>query len=209
MKNNQMHQQMEVKKIAEERKNVRIHPTAIVQDCAIIGEGTSIWHHAHVRTKAVLGKKCILGKGVYIDADVKIGHGVKIQNRVSVYLGVTVGNNVFLGPHMVFTNDIYPRAFNQDWKIVETKVEDGVSIGANTVINCGVTIGKLAMIGSGSVVTKDVPPHALIYGNPAKLKGYVCKCGFKKFPIPPKGEKIDTKKFACEKCEKIMKGWVS
>jgi acetyltransferase-like isoleucine patch superfamily enzyme len=194
--------------MTEERKNVRIHPSAIVEDEAKIGEGTSIWHHAHVRNGSSLGKKCVLGKGVYIDTGVQIGHGVKIQNRVSIYQGVTVGNNVFLGPHMVFTNDIYPRAFNQEWNIIETKVEDGVSIGANAVINCGITIGKFSMIGSGSVVTKDVPPHALVFGNPAKLKGYVCKCGLKRFPIPPKDQKIDVSTFICEKCEKIMEGWV-
>jgi len=198
---------MEVNHMSDEKwKNVRIHPTAIVEDGAKIGEGTSIWHHAHVRTNTELGKNCILGKDVYIDAGVKIGHNVKIQNRVSVYHGVTVGNNVFLGPHMVFTNDLYPRAFNQEWKITETKVEDGVSIGANSVIVCGVTLGEFCMIGSGSVVTKDVPPHALVFGNPARLRGYVCKCGLTKFPIPE--GKVDTSKFVCENCERIMKGWV-
>ncbi|MGC9780533.1 MAG: N-acetyltransferase [Candidatus Heimdallarchaeota archaeon] len=194
--------------MTEERKNVRIHPTAIVEDGAKIGEGTSVWHHAHVRKDSELGKNCILGKGVYIDAGVKIGHGVKIQNRVSVYHGVTVGNNVFLGPHIVFTNDSYPRAFNPEWKTVETIVEDGVSIGANAVIICGLTLGKFSMIGSGSVVTKDVPPHALVFGNPACLRGYVCKCGLKRFPVPEKRETIDTSKFVCENCDRIMKGWV-
>ncbi|MHA1742885.1 N-acetyltransferase [Candidatus Heimdallarchaeota archaeon] len=189
-------------------KNVKIHPTAIVEDDVEIGEGTSIWHHAHVRKNAHLGKKCILGKGVYVDAEVTIGDGVKIQNRVSIYHGVTIGNNVFLGPHVVFTNDLYPRAFNQEWKIVKTKVEDGVSIGANSVIICGITLGKFAMIGSGSVITKDVPEHALVFGNPARIRGYVCKCGLKVFPKPPEGEKVDVSKFVCENCERILKGWV-
>ena len=133
---------------------------------------------------------------------------MKIQNRVSVYHGVTVGNNVFLGPHMVFTNDFYPRAFNQEWKIVETKVEDGVSIGANAVIICGVTLGKFSMIGSGSVVTKDVPPHGLVYGNPARLHGFVCKCGQKKFPLEEKPEDGNYDKFICENCDLILKGWI-
>ena len=119
-----------------------------------------------------------------------------------------MGNNVFLGPHMVFTNDLYPRAFKQEWKIVETKVEDGVSIGANSVIICGVTLGKFCMIGSGSVVTKDIPPHALVFGNPAKIRGYVCKCGMKKFSIDEKPEDNDYSKFICENCEKTLEGWV-
>lgn len=194
--------------MTEDRKNVRIHSTAIVEDGAKIGEGTSVWHHAHVRNNSELGKGCVLGKGVYIDTGVKIGHNVKIQNRVSVYQGVIIGNNVFLGPHMVFTNDFYPRAFNPEWKIVETIVKDGASIGANVVIICGLIIGEFCMIGSGSVVTKDVPPHALVYGNPARIHGYVCKCGLKKFPLPKKGEKVDTTKFLCENCDRIMKGWV-
>ncbi|MEA2071535.1 MAG: acyltransferase [Asgard group archaeon] len=192
-----------------EHKNVRIHPTAIVEDEVEIGEGTSIWHHAHVRKGSKLGKKCILGKGVYVDANVTIGNGVKIQNRVSVYHGVTIGNNVFLGPHMVFTNDLYPRAFNQNWETIETQIEDGVSIGANAVILCGISLGKFCMVGSGSIVTKDVPPHALVFGNPAKIKGYVCKCGLKKFPVDMKpNNEEDYAKFKCDKCDKIMEGWV-
>ena len=181
--------------MTEDRKNVRIHSTAIVEDGAKIGEGTSVWHHAHVRKNSELGKGCVLGKGVYIDTGVKIGHNVKIQNRVSVYQGVIIGNNVFLGPHMVFTNDFYPRAFNPEWKIVETIVKEGTSIGANAVIICGLTIGEFCMIGSGSVVTKDVPPHALVYGNNARINGYVSKFGLKRFTLPKKGEKLDKNKF--------------
>ncbi len=153
------------------------HPTAIVSDESTIGTGTKIWHHAQIREGAVIGENCILGKGVYIDADVRIGKGVKIQNRASIYRGVTVEDDVFIGPHVAFTNDKYPRAFSRGWRIVPTLVRNGASIGANATVLCGVTIGEYAMVGAGSVVTKDVPPHGLVVGNPAKLVGYVCKCG--------------------------------
>ena len=121
----------------------------------------------------------IKSKNVYVDVGVSIGNGVKIQNNVNIYHGVTVEDNVFLGPSMTFTNDFYPRAFNREWKVLETLVKVGASIGANATIVCGNTIGKYAMIGSGSVVTKNVPDYALFAGNPAKQLGWVCKCGNK------------------------------
>lgn len=104
---------------------------------------------------------------------------MKIQNNVNVYHGVTVEDDVFLGPSMTFTNDMFPRAFNADWKVSETVVRKGASIGANATIRCGIEIGEYAMIGAGSTVTKDVPPHALVAGNPARQIGWVCRCGFK------------------------------
>lgn len=166
---------------------IRIHPTAEVSERASIGDGTSIWNNAQVREDAVIGKHCIIGKGVYIDAGVVIGDNVKIQNNVSVFHGVTIEDGVFIGPHVCFTNDMLPRAINpdgtlksaQDWMVVNTVVRYGASIGANATIVCGVTIGMWAMVGAGSVVTKDVPDHGLVYGNPATLRGYVCKCGQK------------------------------
>ncbi|MCS3901428.1 acyltransferase [Methanococcus voltae] len=156
-----------------------IHETAIVEEGAKIGENTNIWHFCHVRRDSEIGDNCNVGKGCYIDVNVKIGNGVKVQNGISIYQGVEIEDNVFLGPHMVFTNDLYPRAFNNDWKIEKTLVKEGASIGANATIICNNTIGKYAMVGSGSVITKDVPDYALVVGNPAKLVGFACKCGLK------------------------------
>ncbi len=164
---------------------VRIHSTAEVSDQAEIGENTSIWHHCQVRPGARIGANCNIGKGVYIDANVCIGDNVKIQNYVSVYHGVTIEDGVFVGPHVCFTNDMRPRAVNpdgsfkaaDDWVLSETIIHKGAALGANSTIRCGISIGEWAMVGSGSVVTKDVPPYGLIYGNPAKLHGYVCPCG--------------------------------
>ncbi len=159
--------------------NVRIHPTADVSKDAIIGEGTSIWNQAQVRERAILGTKCNISKDVYIDFDVVIGNNVKIQNGVSVYHGVEIEDDVFLGPHMTFTNDLFPRAFISDFKVYKTLVKKGASIGAHATIICGTTIGEYAMIGSGTVVTKDVPDFALVVGNPGRIIGFVGKPGQK------------------------------
>ncbi|MBS3794889.1 MAG: N-acetyltransferase [Candidatus Thorarchaeota archaeon] len=174
------------------------HPLAVVDDGADIGEGTKIWHFAHVRGTAKLGKSCNLGKGVYIDADVEIGDNVKIQNGVSVYNGVKIEDDVFCGPHMVFTNDLYPRAFSESWEVCETLVKEGASIGANAVIICNTVLGEYCMIGSGSVVTKDVPAHGLVMGNPGRLVGFVCICGQ---PLHDEIEKnADEVVFRCAEC---------
>lgn len=157
--------------------SVFIHPTAEVSDQAKIGDGTKIWNLAQVREDSVIGENCIISKNVYIDEKAVLGNRVKVQNNVNVYHGVEVEDDVFLGPSMTFTNDFYPRAFNEDWEITNTYVKKGASIGANATIVCGVTIGEYAMVGSGSVVTKDVPAYALVVGNPAKQIGWVCKCG--------------------------------
>jgi acetyltransferase-like isoleucine patch superfamily enzyme len=171
-----------------ERTKVFIHPTADVSERAVIGEGTSIWHEGQVRENAKIGKNCRLGKGVYIDLNVVIGNGVKIQNGVSVYHGVTVEDDVFLGPNVTFTNDPYPRAFVDDWKIRPTLIKRGASIGANATIVCGVTLGEYSMVGAGSVVTVDVPNNCLAVGNPATLERYICSCGrrasFRKYAPP-------------------------
>jgi acetyltransferase-like isoleucine patch superfamily enzyme len=156
-----------------------IHPTAIVETDEI-GEGTKIWHFAHIREGAKIGKNCNIGKSVYIDTGVYIGNNVKIQNFATIYKGVIIEDDAFIGPAVVFTNDLYPRSFiwSED-KILPTVVKKGASIGANSTIVCGIKIGEYSMIGAGSVVTRDVPPFGLVYGNPAKLKGFVCYCGKK------------------------------
>lgn len=156
-----------------------IHESAYVED-AEIGEDTKIWHFVHVRDGAKIGKKCIIGKGVYIDSKVEVGDNCKIQNFATLYQGVLIGNDVFIGPHVCFTNDLYPRAaiWNED-RLEKTLVKDGASIGANSTILAGVTIGKYAMVGAGSVVTKDVSDYELVVGNPAKFVGTVDKDGNK------------------------------
>ncbi len=167
-----------------ELASVYIHPTAEVSPQAMVGAGTRIWRQVHVREHARIGENCNIGKGVYIDAHVQIGSCVKIQNHVSVFEGVTLEDGVFIGPHVCFTNDLLPRAITpdgklktaDDWQITPTLVQYGASIGAGSVILCGVTIGKFALVGAGSMVTRDVPPHALVFGNPARLHGYVCRC---------------------------------
>jgi len=159
--------------------SIYIHPTAEVSEKANIGDGTKIWNLAQIREYSIIGENCIISKNVYIDTGVKIGKHVKIQNNVNVYHGVEIEDDVFLGPSMTFTNDFYPRAFNEDWAITYTYVKRGASIGANVTVVCGNTIGEYAMVGSGSVVTKDVPDYALVAGNPARQIGWVCKCGSK------------------------------
>ena len=155
-----------------------IHESAYVEEGAKIGDGTNIWHFVHVRKGAKIGKNCNIGKGVYVDLNVAIGDNCKIQNFATIYQGVTISNDVFIGPHVCFTNDIRPRAFMWgDNRLVKTVVKNGASIGANATIIAGVTIGEYAMVGAGSVVTKDVPDYGLVVGNPAKVVGKVDKNG--------------------------------
>ena len=173
---------------------IYIHPSAIVSEQAIIGIGTKIWVNSQIRENVEIGENCIISKDTYIDHGVKIGNGVKIQNGVSVYSGVIIADNVFIGPNAAFTNDYAPRAFNVNWETTGTIVQEGASIGANATIVCGNSIGKYAMVGAGSVVTKSVPDHALVVGNPAKIIGYVCQCGYR---LNEDGQ--------CLKCDKIVK----
>jgi UDP-2-acetamido-3-amino-2,3-dideoxy-glucuronate N-acetyltransferase len=157
--------------------DVFVHPTAEVDEGAQIGPGTKVWHIAHIRGTAKIGAGCVIGRNVYVDAGVEIGDGVKIQNNVSVYAGVTIEDEVFVGPCVVFTNDMRPRAHNADWTITPTLVRHGASIGANATLVCGITVSEHAMVAAGSVVVRDVQPYQLVAGNPARHLGWVNRRG--------------------------------
>lgn len=164
-----------------EKLNYFAHETAHVEAGAVIGEGTKIWHNAHVRRASQIGKNCVIGKSVFIDAEVKIGDFCKIQNFATLYHGLTVEAGVYIGPSVTFTNDKVPRAVNidgspkaaSDWTCLNTVLKKGASIGANATVLPGVTVGEWAMVGAGSVVTKDVPAFSVVVGNPAKVVGRV------------------------------------
>ena len=159
--------------------NVYVHPTAIVDKDVTIGSGTKIWHFVHIMENTKLGNNCTIADYVHIGRNVTVGDNVKLENRATVYEGVTIQDDVFVGANVTFTNDLYPRSINKNWKILPTIVKNGSSLGAGTVIVCGITIGENVLVGAGSVVTNDVPDYALVYGNPARIKGFVCKCGKK------------------------------
>ncbi len=179
-----------------------IHPTADVSSQARLGNQVKIWHHSQIREQAVIGDNCILGKNVYVDKNVTLGNNCKIQNNSSIYHGVRLEDGVFIGPHCVLTNDKHPRAIDRegklkndtDWTEGKTIVKHGASLGARVVVLPDVTIGRFALVGAGSVVTKDVPDFGLVYGNPARLRGYVCYCG----------NKLEEGKEAGEKCGKCI-----
>ncbi len=157
-----------------------IHHSAIVDDGAQVGAGTKIWHFCHVMGSARIGERCVLGQNVYIGPNVKIGNNVHIQNNVSVYEGVTLEDDVFCGPSMVFTNVLDPRSafpIAGPEEFSTTLVKRGASLGANCTIVCGNTVGEGALVGAGAVVTRDVPDFALVVGVPAAIAGYVCACG--------------------------------
>jgi acetyltransferase-like isoleucine patch superfamily enzyme len=167
------------------RRDVTIHPTAEVSDDAEIGAGTKIWSHAQIREGAAIGRECVLGKDAYVDVNVRIGDRCKLQNGVFVFHGFSLEDGVFLGPGVMLLNDKHPRAINpdgslksdSDWRVSEAIVHYGAAVGGGGVILPGVSIGRFAMVGSGAVVTRDVPNHAIVLGNPARLKGFACVCG--------------------------------
>jgi len=154
------------------------HPSAVIDDGAIIGSGTRIWHFSHLMPSCRVGQNCILGQNTYVDNNVVIGNGVKIQNNVSIYNGVEIEDDVFLGPSVAFTNVINPRSFiERKNEFKKTLVQKGATIGANATIICGIEIGPFAMIGAGAVVTKNISAHSLVVGNPARHAGWVGEAG--------------------------------
>jgi len=172
-----------------------IHPSAVVDEGCEIGAGTKVWHFSHLMAACRIGCNCMLGQNVYVDGDVEIGNGCKIQNNVSVYRSVTLEDRVFCGPSVVFTNVINPRAFiERKEEFRPTLVRTGATLGANATIVCGITVGAYALVGAGSVVTRDVPDYALVLGVPARLAGWVCRCGV---ALPP-AEEGDL--LACPEC---------
>lgn len=157
-----------------------VHPSSFIDEGASVGAGTSIWHFSHIMPRASVGRHCNIGQNVFIASDVVIGDRVKIQNNVSIYTGVVIEDEVFLGPSMVFTNVVNPRSHvSRRDEYRPTLIKRGASIGANATIVCGVTLGRYAFVGAGAVITRDVPDYALVYGNPARLKGWMCRCGVK------------------------------
>jgi UDP-2-acetamido-3-amino-2,3-dideoxy-glucuronate N-acetyltransferase len=167
---------------SEQPADYFVHESSYVDPPCKIGAGTMIWHFCHIMKDCEIGEKCRIGQNVVVSPGVRIGNNVKIQNNVSLYTGVVLEDDVFCGPSMVFTNvttprSAFPRNTVDDYAI--TLVKRGATIGANATIVCGHTIGEHAMVGAGSVVTRDVPPYALVYGSPARVRGWVCECGIK------------------------------
>jgi UDP-2-acetamido-3-amino-2,3-dideoxy-glucuronate N-acetyltransferase len=157
-----------------------VHQSSFVDEPCSIGAGTKIWHFCHVMRDSVIGQRCNIGQNVMVASGVRIGDNCKIQNNVSLYTGVILQDDVFCGPSMVFTNVVNPRSEvvrKDEYK--RTLVRRGASIGANATIVCGVTIGTYAFIGAGAVVTREVPDFALVVGSPARLSGWMCRCGVK------------------------------
>jgi UDP-2-acetamido-3-amino-2,3-dideoxy-glucuronate N-acetyltransferase len=179
-----------------------VHPSSYVDDPCEIGAGTKIWHFSHIMKNCRIGEGCNIGQNVVVSPDVEIGRNVKIQNNVSVYTGCILEDDVFCGPSMVFTNVVNPRSHvirRDEYKT--TLVRRGASLGANSTIVCGTVIGCYAFVGAGSVVTRDIPDYALVHGNPARVRGWMCACGIKlPFGVGPQEEEC-----RCETCGKSYK----
>jgi UDP-2-acetamido-3-amino-2,3-dideoxy-glucuronate N-acetyltransferase len=164
--------------MAQKQDNFFAHPTAVVDEGALIGQGTKVWHFSHIMGGAIIGAKCILGQNVCISDGVTIGDNVKIQNNVSVYTGTVIEDDVFLGPSCVLTNVTNPRSQIVRRGLYEkTIIRRGVTVGANATIVCGIELGRYCFISAGAVVAKDVPDYALMVGVPAKQAGWMSRHG--------------------------------
>ena len=163
---------------AQDPRGYFAHETAVIDEPCVIGAGTKIWHFSHVMRDSRIGARCNIGQNVVVSPRCVIGDNVKIQNNVSIYTGVMIEDDVFCGPSMVFTNVINPRSFiERKDEYRQTLVRRGASIGANATIVCGVTLGRYCVVGAGGVVTRDVPDYAVVYGNPARIRSWICYCG--------------------------------
>ena len=161
---------------------LKIHPSAVVDERAVIGAGTVIWHFSHICAGAVIGNNCSLGQNVLVADNVSLGNNVKVQNNVAIYAGITVEDDVFLGPSCVLTNVTNPRSQVSRKSLYEkTLIKRGATIGANATIVCGIILGRYCFVAAGAVVTKNIPDYGLVLGNPGKLSGYMSRHGHKLF----------------------------
>ena len=174
------------------------HDKALVDEKAEIGEGTRIWAHANIQAGAKVGKNCNICDGSFVEKGAVIGDHVTVKHHVSIFDGVTIEDDCFIGSNIAFINDRFPRSHREDaWHLEKTLIKKGATLGSNAVVMGGLTIGEYAMIGAGSVVTKDVAPHTMVVGNPARVMGFVCRCG----------RKLD-QKMKCAACARqyVLKG---
>lgn len=175
-------------------QSYQAHPLSIVDEVSEIGAGTRVWAGAHVMRGAKIGENCNIGENCFVEGGVTLGDHVTVKNNVALYDGAVVEDEVFLGPSCVFTNVTNPRAFiSRKHEFKQTVVRRGASIGANATLICGHTVGRYAFVGAGAVVSRDVPDYALVYGTPAKIHGWVCRCGCK-LAFAPDGHAV------CDEC---------
>lgn len=152
------------------------HPSALVET-GDVGEGSRVWAFAHIMAGAKIGENCNIADHCFVESGAVLGDNVTVKNHVAIWNGVTIRSGAFIGPNVSFTNDVRPRSRAPNWRLIPTLIDEGASVGANATVLCGVTVGAFALIGAGAVVTKNVPAHGVVYGNPARLRGYVCHCG--------------------------------